>query len=108
MASVTPDLRLCNIDLLAPFLTELFNRSLALGTVPDMFKAAFITPMLKKPDADTADITQYRPISNLPVLSKLLERLVAKQLLDYLTTFRLLPDQQSAYTEPTTRLRRRC
>jgi len=30
-------------------------------------------------------------------LSKLLERLVAKQLLDYLTTFRLLPDQQSAY-----------
>ena len=48
MASVTPDLRLCNIDLLAPFLTELFNRSLALGTVPDMFKAAFITPMLKK------------------------------------------------------------
>ena len=87
----------CNIDLLAPFLTELFNCSLALGTVPDMFKAAFITPMLKKPDADTADITQYRPISNLPVLSKLLERLVAKQLLDYLTTFRLLPDQQSAY-----------
>jgi len=48
----------CNIDLLAPFLTELFNRSLALGTVSDVFKAAFITPMLKKPDADAADITQ--------------------------------------------------
>jgi len=63
----------------------------------DMFKAAFITLMLKKPDADTADIMQYRPISNLPVLSKLLERLVAKQLLDYLTTFQLLSDQQSAY-----------
>ena len=46
----------CNIDLLAPFLTELFNRSLAL--VPDVFKAAFIIPMLKKPDADAADITQ--------------------------------------------------
>ena len=74
-----------------------------MGTVPDVFKAAFITPMLKKPDADAADITQYRPIFNLPVLSKLLERLVAKQLLDYLTTFLLLPDQQ-----PTTRLRRRC
>ena len=39
----------------------------------------------------------YRPISNLPVLSKLLERLIAKQLLDSLTTFWLLPDQQSAY-----------
>ena len=63
----------CNIDLLAlaPFLTELFNRSLALGSVPDVFKAAFITPTLKKSDADAADITQYRPISNLSVLSKM-------------------------------------
>ena len=87
----------CNIDLLAPFLTELFNCSLALGMDPDVFKAGLITPMLKKPDADAADITQYRPILNLPVLPKLLERLVAKQLLDYLTTFRQLPDQQSAY-----------
>jgi len=84
----------CNIDLLAPFLTELFNRSLALGTVPEVFKAACFTPLLKKSDADPADVKQYRPISNLSVLSKLLERLVAKQLL---TTFRLLPDQQSAY-----------
>jgi len=73
----------CNIDLLAPFLTELFNCSLALGSVPDVF--AFITPTLKKSDADAADITQYRPISNLSVLSKLLERLVVKQLLDYLS-----------------------
>jgi len=48
----------CNIDLLTLFLTELFNRLLALGTVPDVFKAAFISPMLKKPDADAADITQ--------------------------------------------------
>ena len=71
----------CNIDLLAPFLTELFNCSLALGSVPDVFKAAFITPMLKK----SVDITHYQPISNLSVLSKLLERLVAKQLLDYLS-----------------------
>jgi hypothetical protein len=65
--------------------------------VPDIFKAAYITPLLKKPDADPDDVKNYRPISNLTVLSKLLERLVAKQLLDYLTTTRLLPDLQSAY-----------
>jgi len=35
--------------------------------------------------------------SNLSVLSKLLERLLARQLLGYLTTFRLLPEKQSAY-----------
>ena len=39
----------------------------------------------------------YRPISNLSALSKLLERLVARQLLDYLTAAHLLPELQSAY-----------
>src|SRR5208282_2313227 len=39
----------------------------------------------------------YRPISNLPVLSKLLERTVAKQFLDYLKSSDLLPDLQSVY-----------
>ena len=62
-----------------------------------VFKAAYITPLLKKPDLDPDDVRSYRPISNLSVLSKLLERLVARQLLDYLTTSRLLPDLQSAY-----------
>ena len=37
-----------------------------------------------KPDLDADDIKNYRPISNLPVLTKLLERIVAKHLVDYL------------------------
>ncbi|HSN23899.1 MAG TPA: reverse transcriptase family protein, partial [Methylomicrobium sp.] len=82
---------------LAPFLVQVFNQSLALGVVPDAFKAAYITPLLKKSDADPADAKSYRPISNLSILSKLLERLVARQLLDFLTMARLLPDLQSAY-----------
>jgi hypothetical protein len=86
-----------NIGALAPFLTTLFNKSLTAGVVPELFKQAVITPLLKKPDADPADVKFYRPISNLSVLSKLLERLVAKQLLDYLNNEKLLPDLQSAY-----------
>jgi Reverse transcriptase (RNA-dependent DNA polymerase) len=86
-----------NVDILAPFLTELFNRSLLLGTVPMIFKSAFITPRLKKPDLDSSEAKSYRPISNLTVLSKMLERLVAKQLLEYLTVADLLPALQSAY-----------
>ena len=39
----------------------------------------------------------YRPISNLSVISKLLERLVSKQLMTYLKDRNLLPDLQSAY-----------
>ena len=53
--------------------------------------------MLKKSGLDSADVKSYRPISNLPVLSKLLERLVARQLLDYLNRKKLLPHLQSAY-----------
>ena len=46
---------------------------------------------------DPADVRSYRPISNLSVVSKLLERLVARQLLDYLNKYGLLPRLQSAY-----------
>jgi len=86
-------------DVLEPFLVELFNRSLSEGLVPSVFKAAYVTPLLKKADFDSADAKSYRPISNLSVLSKLLEHLVAQQLIDYLRDAGLLPDLQSAYQD---------
>jgi len=39
-----------HVDVLSLFLTALFNRWLSLGVVPSVFKAAYITPRLKKPD----------------------------------------------------------
>jgi len=65
--------------------------------VPSRMKSAYITPILKKAGMDTTDPKSYRPISNLSVLSKLLERLVAKQLVAYLKDNDLLPDRQSSY-----------
>jgi len=85
------------VDIIATFLTELFNRSLVSGFVPEVFKVAYITPLLKKSDMDLADVRSYRQISNLSVMSKLLERLVVRQLLDYLNKSSLLPRLQSAY-----------
>ena len=70
---------------------------MASGLVPEVFKVAYITPLLKKSDMDPADVWSYRPISNLSVVSKLLERLVAHQVLDYLSKSGLLPPLQSAY-----------
>jgi len=68
-------------DVIAPFIVEMFNRSLSEDHFPAVFKEAFITPVMKKPGLDAADTSSYRPISNLPVLSKLLERLVVRQLM---------------------------
>jgi len=86
-----------SIELIAPFLCQLFNWTLEHGIFPSAFKSAYITPILKKADLDPADVRSYRPISNLSVLSKLLERLVSSQLLQYLKDNGLLPDLQSAY-----------
>jgi hypothetical protein len=82
---------------LAPFLTELFNRSLAIGTFPAAYKAVYITPILKNATLDPADVKSYRPISNLSVVSKLLERIVAHQVVNYLRSSDLMPQYQSAY-----------
>jgi len=88
----TPQLKLI-ADLIAPFLTELFNRSLSTATVPTVFKSALI----KKPDLDSTDPQSHRPISSLSVVSKLLERVVFRQLYSYLSAADLLPRLQSAY-----------
>ena len=65
---------------------------------PVNLQSAYITPLLKKADLDPAEPNSSRPISNLSVISKLLERRVSKQLLRYLKDNDLLPDLQSAYT----------
>jgi len=65
--------------------------------VPTVFKEAYITPLIKKADLDVDDVRSYHPVSNLPVSSKLLEHLVSRQLLDYITVEGLMPALQSAY-----------
>ncbi len=57
--------KLCAREL-APFLSYLFSRSFAVGVVPCSYKAAYVTPLLKKPGLDRMDARSYRPISNAP------------------------------------------
>ena len=65
------------------------------GFVPAASKLAFITPRLKKPGIDAADVRPFRPVSNLSDIST--ERLVARRLLEYLVVNNLLLQFQSAY-----------
>ena len=67
------------------------------GIVPSTFNHAYISRPSKKTNLHLADIRSYRPISNLSVLSKLLDRMVRNYLLKYLKDNGLLPDLQSAY-----------
>ena len=74
---------------------------MASGMVPDIIKEAYITPIIKKPQLDKTDITNYRPISNFSVIWKLLESAVCAQLAVYLDCNKLMPPNQSAYRNVT-------
>jgi len=64
-------------DLLS-FLTHLINSSLSTGCFPDSLKEARVNPLLKKPTLDPSEVSNYRPLSLLPFLSKTLERAIYK------------------------------
>src|SRR6218665_1524675 len=85
------------IDLLAPYITSLFNSSLSSGAFPTCYKDSYVTPRLKKSTLPPCELSSYRPISNLSFLSKLLERVVSVQLTEYLSSAGLLPVHQLAY-----------
>ena len=80
---------------LSPFLAVLIDESMRSGAFPASQKAAIVVPALKKSTLDPIDIANYRPISNLSFVSKLLE--VNDQLSGHLRANDLLPEVQSAY-----------
>ena len=86
-----------NLDVLLPTITNIINTSLASGFVPPHLKTAVVKPLLKKPSLDQNVLKNYRPISNLPFLSKILEKAVPHKLLAHLQENNLCNPFQSAY-----------
>ena len=68
------------------------NASLSQGSLPVSQKHAIVTPQLRGPD-----MANFRPVSNLTFMSKVIERAVASQLNGHLSAEDLLPRNQSAY-----------
>ncbi len=91
------DLFKLSIPTLLPGLTLIISLSLQSGISPSQLKHAQLSPILKKFNLDPGTLNNYRPISNLPYISKLLEHAVVKQLTSYLGTNKLLKPLQSAY-----------
>ena len=80
---------------IAPSLAKLLNSSITNGICPAQHKLARITPIHKQGNKSDVDI--YRPISVLPVISKILEKHVCKNLMAYLTKHSLLYKCQSGF-----------
>ena len=87
------------LKLLAPsisvILTVMINQSLCTGIFPAKLKIAKVLPLHKKSDPHLFD--NYRPISLLPTVSKVFEKIVYRQLYDYLTINKLIYDSQYGF-----------
>ena len=77
--------------------TDIINASLKFNKFPDRWKKALVKPLPKIVNATVS--SDYRPISLLPAFSKILEKLVAKQMVEYLKRTGFLDNLQSAYKQ---------
>ena len=88
--------KLC-LQTMTPTICNIISYSLNSGTFPSIFKQAIITPILKKPSLDPESLLNYLPISQLPLMSTILERVFSRQLISYLTANNLHIPQQSGF-----------
>ena len=75
----------------------IINKSLMTGIFPDKLKIAIVKPIYKGKDSDPHLFGNYRPISLLPALSKIFEKVVHKQLYDYMTKHNLFKNNQYGF-----------
>ena len=80
-------------QILAKPISELCNLSMALGSFPDACKIAKVKPLFKK--GSKADPSNYRPISLLPLLSEVFQRVVLDQTEEFFSLNKILFDYQS-------------
>ena len=86
----------CQDVLLTP-VTRIINVSLQTGVFPTSMKSAIVRPLIKKQDLDCNTLKNYRPVSNLSFLSKLIERAAVMRLKTYLSNNNVNEPFQSAY-----------
>ena len=82
-------------NIISPILTKIINKCYETNSFPNSMKHAAIKPIHKKGNTD--EISNYRPISILPTLSKIFEKAAANQIVHYLESNKLLHRNQHAY-----------
>ena len=87
------------IGIMSTAISQLINLSFHEGHFPESHKIAQILPLLKKPNLDTLSPLNYRPISNLSTISKIIERSVLKRLQPHISSNPNYSSHQSAYRQ---------
>ena len=82
-------------DHLASPLTHIINTGIAENTFHQQWKIGKVTPIPKTEQSTTPD--QFRPVTVLPILSKIFERLMAKQIVDYIDQHQIYKQTQSGF-----------
>ena len=82
-------------DVVAPSLTGIFNQSLVTGIFPSDWKMAKVSPIFK--NGSKSDLNNYRPISVIPTVAKIFEKIIYDQLYQYLNENGLLNSGQSGF-----------
>ena len=81
-----------------PHMLRVVNESLESSVVPAWLKMTVIIPILKKPPSLCVNtLGNFRPVSNLPFLGKVIEKVVASQLSSHLSAHGIHEPMQSAY-----------
>lgn len=85
------------IKYITPHLSCIFNKCIDNGVFPDLMKHSKVIPLFKA--GSTSDPTNYRPISILPTLSKIFEKLILQQLLSHFNNNNIMSSKQFGFTK---------
>ena len=85
------------INTLLPIIMSIINNSLRIGSFPSALREAVITPLIKKPTLNPDFLKNYRPVSNLPTLGKILEYPAVSRFKQHFEINGLSETFQSAY-----------
>lgn len=85
------------VDFLSPVITNIVNQSLSTGEFPSPLKLSHVRSRLKKDNLDKEIFKNYRPVANIPFLSKVIEKVATTQAYKDLETYNLIPTMKSAY-----------
>ena len=91
----TPNFLKISTNRVAPVLCEIFNLSIKMGEYPDLLKVAKVLPIFKKGDPTLC--SNYRPISVLSCINKILEKIIYKRIYEFLEKQNILYEFQYGF-----------